>query len=312
MPQWDFLDFLADHGRALSALSSAHARRGHRPDRGGRPRRRRARDDARRRARPSARRLSSAPTAAPRWCASAPASRSRTSARRWTCSGCGCRAGESDGGEALGRIAAGKMMVMLDRGDYWQCAYVIPKGAAEEIKAQGHRGVSCRRSSRSRPQMHDRVQELRSFDDVKLLTVKVDRLRAVAPAGAACASATRRMRCRRSAASASTSRSRTRWRRRTAWRRRCAADASSDDDLAAVQRRRMFPTRMTQRIQVFMQNNVLSRRAGQPHHAGAAVAGAAASAAARCCNASRRGWSGSASVPNMCWFHRANCPAPRA
>ena len=89
--------------------------------------------------------------------------------------GCGCRGGESDGGEALGRIAAGKMMVMLDRGDYWQCAYVIPKGAAEEIRAKGIEAFRQAIVSVA-PQMHDRVQELRSFDDVKLLTVKVDRL----------------------------------------------------------------------------------------------------------------------------------------
>ena len=51
MPQWDFLDFLAEHGQALSELPSADAGRGDRSDRGGRPRRRRARQDAGRRAR---------------------------------------------------------------------------------------------------------------------------------------------------------------------------------------------------------------------------------------------------------------------
>ena len=43
----------------------------------------------------------------------------------------------SDGAEPLGRMGAGKIFVMIDRGDYWQCAYVIAKGAAEEIKAKG-------------------------------------------------------------------------------------------------------------------------------------------------------------------------------
>src|SRR5262249_60844145 len=73
---------------------------------------------------------------------------------------------ESDGAEALGRIAAGKMFVMIDRGDYWQCAYVIPKGAADEIKARGidefRRGIG-----RVAPMMQGRVRELAVFDGVK-------------------------------------------------------------------------------------------------------------------------------------------------
>ena len=81
----------------------------------------------------------------------------------------------SDGAEPLGRIGAGKILVMIDRGDYWQCAYVIAKGAAEEIKAQGLEAFRAAIVAVA-PQMHDRVQELRSWDDVKLLTVKVDRL----------------------------------------------------------------------------------------------------------------------------------------
>lgn len=164
---------------------------------------------------------------------------------------------ESDGAEALGRIAAGKMMAMLDRGDYWQCAYVIPKGAAEEVRAKGIEAFRQAIVSVA-PLMRDRVQELRSFDDVKLLTVKVDRLmqwhrpgllcigdaaHAMSPVGGiginlaiqdAVAAANRLA-------------------------APLAAGTVSDDDLAAVQRRRMFPTRMTQRLQVFAQNNVLSR-----------------------------------------------------
>ena len=163
---------------------------------------------------------------------------------------------ESDGGEALGRIAAGKMMVMLDRGDYWQCAYVIPKGAAEEIRAKGIEAFREAVVSVA-PQMHDRVQELRSFDDVKLLTVKVDRLaqwhrpgllcigdaaHAMSPVGGV------GMNLAVQDAVAAANR----------LAAPLAAGTVSDADLAAVQRRRMFPTRMTQAIQVFMQNNVLS------------------------------------------------------
>ena len=186
MPQWDFLEFprraaagairrfdlrmqaevtdlIEEGGRVVGVRATT-------PD-----------GDARR----SARRSSSAPTAAARPCASAPASRSRTSARRSTCCGCGCRAATSDGDEPLGRIGAGKMFVMLDRGDYWQCAYRHPEGRGRGGARPRASRRSAPTSSSSRRSMHDRVQELSSWDDVKLLTVQGRPLAAMAPAGAA-------------------------------------------------------------------------------------------------------------------------------
>jgi 2-polyprenyl-6-methoxyphenol hydroxylase-like FAD-dependent oxidoreductase len=164
---------------------------------------------------------------------------------------------DSDGAEALGRIVAGRMFVMIDRGDYWQCAYVIRKGAADEIKAQG---LETFRDSvvGVAPLLRDRVQELRSWDYVKLLTVKIDRLarwhrpgllcigdaaHAMSPIGGVGIN----LAVQDAVAAAN----------RLAGPLR--AGTLSEDDLAAVQRRRTFPTRMTQRIQVFIQNNVLSR-----------------------------------------------------
>jgi 2-polyprenyl-6-methoxyphenol hydroxylase-like FAD-dependent oxidoreductase len=44
---------------------------------------------------------------------------------------------DSDSADTFGHIEAGRLMVMLDRGDYWQCAYVIPKGGIERVKAEG-------------------------------------------------------------------------------------------------------------------------------------------------------------------------------
>ena len=44
---------------------------------------------------------------------------------------------EADSADTFGHVEAGRMMVMLDRGDYWQCAYVIPKGGIEQVKAKG-------------------------------------------------------------------------------------------------------------------------------------------------------------------------------
>ena len=164
---------------------------------------------------------------------------------------------ESDGADAFGRIDAGKMFVMFDRGDYWQCAYVIRKGATDEIKAQG---LDAFRDAVAgvAPLMRDRVQELRTWDDVKLLTVKIDRLvqwhrpgllcigdaaHAMTPIGGVGIN----LAVQDAVAAAN----------RLAGP--LAAGTVSDDDLAAVQRRRMFPTRMTQAFQVFVQNNVLTR-----------------------------------------------------
>jgi hypothetical protein len=48
--------------------------------------------------------------------------------RRWTCCGSGYSRRGSDGDETMGHIEAGRMMVMLNRTDYWQCGYLIPKG----------------------------------------------------------------------------------------------------------------------------------------------------------------------------------------
>src|SRR5262249_5035332 len=78
--------------------------------------------------------------------------------------------------QTAGRFNYGRLFVMLDRGDYWQCAYVIRKGGFEEIRA---RGLDTLRQDivRIAPFLRDRVDELRDWDDIKLLTVVVDRLK---------------------------------------------------------------------------------------------------------------------------------------
>lgn len=82
----------------------------------------------------------------------------------------------SDPNAILGRVAAGAIFVTLDRGDYWQCAFVIGKGGAESLR---NRGIEAFRSvlARIAPDFADRVAELRDWDDIKLLTVAIDRLR---------------------------------------------------------------------------------------------------------------------------------------
>jgi len=83
---------------------------------------------------------------------------------------------ESDGDETVGRIEAGRMMVMLNRTDYWQCAYLIPKGGIDAVKRAGLPALRAAVAEMS-PVIGDRAEEIASWDDVKLLTVAVDRLR---------------------------------------------------------------------------------------------------------------------------------------
>ena len=81
-----------------------------------------------------------------------------------------------DEAEAVaGRLGPGLLLVMLDRDEYWQIAFVFPRGKAEEIRAKG---LEAFRSDivRVAPELADRVEGLKSWDDVKLLTVRVDRL----------------------------------------------------------------------------------------------------------------------------------------
>jgi 2-polyprenyl-6-methoxyphenol hydroxylase-like FAD-dependent oxidoreductase len=81
-----------------------------------------------------------------------------------------------DPGQALGYVGAGQFMVLLDRGDHWQCGYVIRKGGFEQ-KRQGGLEELREDVSRCAPFLRDRVAELTDWNAVRLLTVKVDRLR---------------------------------------------------------------------------------------------------------------------------------------
>jgi 2-polyprenyl-6-methoxyphenol hydroxylase-like FAD-dependent oxidoreductase len=73
------------------------------------------------------------------------------------------------------RLGAGLGLVLLDRHEYWQVAYIIPKGAADRIRTEG---LDTFRKSivTVAPELQDRVAEIRDWDQVKLLTVRADRL----------------------------------------------------------------------------------------------------------------------------------------
>ena len=167
----------------------------------------------------------------------------------------------NDPGQTLGRIDAGRIFIMLDRNDYWQCAFVIPKGGIDAVHA---RGLEAFRADivRLAPFLHDRVHELASWDDVKLLTVAVNRLNtwfrpgllcigdaahAMSPVGGVGIN----LAIQDAVAAANILVTPLR------------EGGVTLDHLRAVQRRREPPTRKTQRLQVAIQNrvigNVLSR-----------------------------------------------------
>lgn len=90
-----------------------------------------------------------------------------------------------DPAETLGRVDLGQVLIMIDRGDYWQCAFIIEKGAFPAWQA---RGLPAFRQTLAQlvPQLADRVEELRGWDDIKLLSVRVDRLHQWAREGLLC------------------------------------------------------------------------------------------------------------------------------
>jgi 2-polyprenyl-6-methoxyphenol hydroxylase-like FAD-dependent oxidoreductase len=77
--------------------------------------------------------------------------------------------------ESTGAIVAGRIMALIDRGDYWQCAYVFAKGTADEVRARGLERFRADVAATAQAMALD-VAAIASWDDVKLLTVALDRL----------------------------------------------------------------------------------------------------------------------------------------
>jgi 2-polyprenyl-6-methoxyphenol hydroxylase-like FAD-dependent oxidoreductase len=81
-----------------------------------------------------------------------------------------------DPAQAFGFVSPGQFMVLIDRADYWQCAYVIRKDSFDQTRAQGLPAFRDE-IGRCAPFLRDRVGEVKQWDDVKLLSVRVDHLR---------------------------------------------------------------------------------------------------------------------------------------
>ena len=163
---------------------------------------------------------------------------------------------QSDPEETFARVAAGSFMIMLNRGDYWQCAYVIPKGGIDRVRSAGIDAFRTRLAELT-PFLAERLGEIASFEDVRLLTVRVDRLdrwwrpgllcigdaaHAMSPIGGVGIN----LAVQDAVAAAN----------------RLAAPLKNGGvhigDLQAVQQRRAWAARMTQRVQLVMQDRLVS------------------------------------------------------
>jgi len=163
----------------------------------------------------------------------------------------------NDPGDPVGRFDAGRIFIMLNRGDYWQCGFVIPKGSRDQLQGQG---LPAFRDAVAQlaPFMADRVGELRDWEPIKLLTVQVDRLRqwyrpgllcigdaahAMSPVGGVGIN----LAIQDAVAAAN----------------HLAVPLRdgpvTTEDLRKVQQRRDWPTRMTQRVQLAIQDRVIRR-----------------------------------------------------
>jgi 2-polyprenyl-6-methoxyphenol hydroxylase-like FAD-dependent oxidoreductase len=155
----------------------------------------------------------------------------------------------SDPAQTLGRFRAGRLLVTLNRDDYWQCAYVISKGG---FKAIQKRGLPTFRQDLETvaPFLKGRTAELKDWSDIKLLSVAVDRLRHWSRSGLLCIGDSAHamspiggvginLAIQDAVAAANI------------LVPALTVGASADAHLPKVQARREFPTRMTQAVQIF-------------------------------------------------------------
>lgn len=156
----------------------------------------------------------------------------------------------------------GKALFLTDRGDYWQCGVPAPKAAVAEMQAKGIEDFRAAIVELA-PFLQDRVVELRDWNDLKLLTVRVDRLlqwhrpglvcigdaaHAMSPVGGVGIN----LAIQDAVAAANILAG------------PLHEGIVSPGDLAKIQRRREFPTRLTQRVQALIQKRIAGRGLGNP------------------------------------------------
>jgi 2-polyprenyl-6-methoxyphenol hydroxylase-like FAD-dependent oxidoreductase len=160
-----------------------------------------------------------------------------------------------DPGQVLGRLQADTMIVTIDRTDYWQCAFVIGKGGIGHVHAEGLEAFKAAVADGARF-LADRVDELKSFEDIKLLSVSVDRLTTWSKPGLLCIGDAAHamspvggvginLAIQDAVATANL------------LAVKLKAGTLQDDDLDSVRRRRLFPVKVIQGMQVAVHNRVL-------------------------------------------------------
>jgi len=163
---------------------------------------------------------------------------------------------EGDDEQTLGRIIPRHFLVMINRKTYWQCAFLVPKGTFEAVKA---RGLPAFRATllKLAPFLKDRVNDLKDWDQVRLLTVTVDRLKCWHRPGLLCIGDAAHamspiggvginLAIQDAVAAANLLAEPLR-----------GSGEVPQSLLEKVQQRRMFPTRATQRVQIFIQEHVI-------------------------------------------------------
>jgi 2-polyprenyl-6-methoxyphenol hydroxylase-like FAD-dependent oxidoreductase len=166
-----------------------------------------------------------------------------------------------DPAQTMGRFDTGRIFININRGEHWQCGYVIAKGQFQEIRGQGL-ALFREKIAELAPYAKGRMDELNSWDDLKLLTVRVDRLsqwfrpgllcigdaaHAMSPIGGVGIN----LAVQDAVAAANVL-------AQPLSEGRITAKA-----LAQIQKRRGYPTRVTQWLQVGLQRRVIARVLGQ-------------------------------------------------
>lgn len=155
--------------------------------------------------------------------------------------------------ETMGHAGPQQGFVLIDRGDYWQCGYVVRKGVFDDLKASGLEAFRARVAEVC-PLPSERLLEIRSWDDASLLTVRIDRLKqwwkpgvicigdaahAMSPIGGVGVN----LAVQDAVAAAN-----------VLVPLLAEGQTITDADLAAIEKRRSFPTKAIQRIQLMMRS----------------------------------------------------------
>ncbi len=162
---------------------------------------------------------------------------------------------ESDRTDSMGRFLPGTILVTINRGDYWQCGYVIPKGEIDRIKAEGLKAV-LEKIAKVEPLFENRTKELKSWDQIRLLTVKVDFLKKWYRPGLLCIGDAAHAMSPVGGVGINLA-----IQDAIATANRLAEPLNqqnvTESDLEAIQRRRTFPVKMTQAMQLMMHKRIL-------------------------------------------------------